>query len=31
VLGHFQVPEREQQDVLAAIVSKKAAVIKPLR
>lgn len=29
VLDHFKVPEREKQEVLAAIVSKKAEVIGP--
>jgi hemoglobin len=30
-LDHFKVPEREKQEVLAAIVSKKAEVINPSR
>ena len=30
-LDHFKVPEREKQEVLAAIASKKAEVINPLR
>jgi truncated hemoglobin YjbI len=28
-LDHFKVPEREKQEVLADIVSKKAEVINP--
>jgi len=31
MLDHFQVPEREQQEVLAAIGSKQAEVSTPLR
>lgn len=30
-LDHFKVPEREKQEVLAAIVSKKEEVINPSR
>jgi hemoglobin len=30
-LDHFKVPEREKQEVLAAIVAQKADVINPLR
>jgi hemoglobin len=30
-LDHFNVPEREKQEVLAAIVAQKADVINPLR
>lgn len=30
-LDHFNVPEREKQEVLAAIVARKAGVINPLR
>ncbi|MDQ2807053.1 MAG: hypothetical protein M3Z04_09120 [Chloroflexota bacterium] len=30
-LDHFNVPEREKQAVMAAIVSHKAEVINPLR
>jgi hemoglobin len=30
-LDHFKVPKREKQEVMAAIVSKKAEVINPLR
>jgi hemoglobin len=30
-LDHFDVPEREKQEVLAAIVAQKADVINPLR
>jgi hypothetical protein len=30
-LDHFGVPEREKQEVLAAIVARKAEVVNPLR
>ena len=30
-LDHFNVPEREKQEVLAAIVAQKANLINPLR
>lgn len=30
-LDHFKVPEREKQEVLAAIVARKSEVIDPLR
>jgi hemoglobin len=30
-LDHFKVPEREKQEVLAAIVAQKADVINPVR
>jgi len=30
-LNHFNVPERERQEVLAAIVARKAEVVNPAR
>ncbi len=30
-LDHFNVPEREKQEILAAIVARKAEVINPVR